>query len=437
MMIEQHYDDETLVVFLQDEPAARRDAHLSDCSTCRDTLQTLRHLAGALASDAVWETREFEETPRQSTIDFLRAKQAELGRVDAEAAPRLKQLVSQPRETWAGTLDEHQEWRTAGMVRALVAEAERSVGVMPPDAVELARVAVSLAHELHSSHELVAALREYAFTLYFTGQYPLALRTAEAAGAAILNGDVAEIEAARVRLLRGLILADLGRDDEALALARDAAQVFASANDKARYAAAVRTQGISLYHLRRHREAIAVFESVSAVCASLDQGSFAGLMQNMALCYREIGDFANATRFFLIALDTFQRLNVPVGIAKTRWHLGRTFLAQGKTAEALALLSDVRREFEELTMVQDVALVTIDIAQALMVLGKHDEVPALCRRASDYFASAELTRTEGALTAMALIREAAVSGLLSGAIILRARSRVEASPEQLLTSSPG
>jgi hypothetical protein len=76
-------------------------------------------------------------------------------------------------------------------------------------------------------------------------------------------------------------------------------------------------------------------------------------------------------------------------------------------------------------MVQDVALVTIDIAQALMLLGKSSDVPAQCQKSLEYFASVNMLDTEGAKTAIALIRESAAAGHLSQAVLVRARQRAE------------
>jgi tetratricopeptide (TPR) repeat protein len=431
MILEQHYDDAVLIAFLGDEPAARRDPHLISCHPCAETLSALRTMAEALEDETVWELRELDDTPRQSTIDTLRAKQRELAGEDAAAAPRLKQLLAQPREMWAGMVEAHPEWRTAGMVRAMVGEAERIVTSVPPIAADLAQLAVGVSNYLKDPGSAIAALRTQAYVLYFTGQYPIALRATDTAEGIISQACTAEVEVARLRYVRALILADIGRDEEAFTLAAEAAGVFSKAGDQRRYISAIRTQGIALYHLRRHPEALALYGSVLHLCEAIDRASFAGLTQNMALCYREMGDFEKAIRFFLVALDTFQRLGITVGIAKTRWHLGRTFLAQGKISEALSLLTEVRNEFEELTMGQDVALVTIDIAQALVVSGRNQEVMSLCHTATEYFRTAELLNTEGALTAMALLREAAAGGRLSDRVIVDARARVERTPVKL------
>src|SRR5258708_1334452 len=254
MMLEQHYDDAVLIGFLGDEPAARRDPHLITCHPCAETLATLRTMAEALEDETVWELHELDDTPRQSTIDTLRAKQRQMAGEDAAAAPRLKQLLAQPRETWAGTIEAHPEWRTAGLVRAMVGEAERIVTSVPPIAADLAQLAVGVSDRIDDPSSAIAALRTQAYVLYFTGQYPTALRATDTAEGIISKGCTAEVDVARLRYVRALILADIGRDDEAITLAAQAADIFSKARDERRYISAIRTQGIALYHLRRHRE---------------------------------------------------------------------------------------------------------------------------------------------------------------------------------------
>lgn len=438
MIIEQHYDDEVLVAFLHDEPAARRDPHLSDCRPCRNTLQTLRGLSEAMQCDAVWETRELDETPRQSTIDFLRAKQAEMVRENAEAALRVKQLLSQPRETWAATLEAHSEWRTGGMVRALVAEAERSVTTEPASALELGRLAVEIAPTVADSPLLsVAALREWGFALLCTGNHRAALSATEKAEAIVSQVGAAELDSARVTLLRALIVCDFGSHDESRRLARAAAAIFMNHADWPRYVSARRVEGIALYHLRRHSDALVVYEGVSDLCKKFDPVSLPGLLQNIALCHRELGSFDLAMSFFLRAHDSYQRLGQAAAIAKNRWYIGKVLLLQAQYEQALEVLSDVREACEGLGMLHDAALITIDMAQALSVVGTPDRVIELSRSAARYFEAAGLAESEGALTALALIREAAASGRLTAELIEEARIRAQRKPKlQLAFARP-
>jgi tetratricopeptide (TPR) repeat protein len=422
MRLDSHYDEEVLAGFLADDMVARRDPHLTACPPCAGILDSLRYLAGALHEEAVWDTRELDETPRQSTIDFLRARQAELSR-ETEAARYVSRLVQAPFDGWRDAVAAHPPAHAVQTVVALVAEAERIVFAIPPEAIVLCEIAVELSEGTNDALAQSAAWRELGYCLYFTGRYPEAVTATEKAQ--VILGDRDPLQAARISLQHALIAGDMGQHETSRTLARASAQVFAKAHDVSRYVAAKRTEGIAFYKDRRYREAIRVFEGVREEAGCLGGGALAGLLQNMALCHRELGELDRAVQLFLRALDSFERLGQSAQAAKARWHLGRVFLAQGRLREALVQLRSVEERFRGFSMAQDVALVTVDIAQVLAATGDLSKVSELCRQASEYFVSAGLSRSEGALTALALIREAADTGHLSDQMFLQARAKVE------------
>ena len=141
MMIEQHYDEEVLAGFLA-EPidSAARDRHLAGCSLCKQTLDSIRDTAGLLKQPDVWNRESFSSAPRPETLAFLRNVQRTMSDEDAAAEVYVKQLLAGSRETWAPRLAEHPEWRTAGVVRKLIAATDRYNFSSPLDAVELTRI---------------------------------------------------------------------------------------------------------------------------------------------------------------------------------------------------------------------------------------------------------------------------------------------------------
>jgi tetratricopeptide (TPR) repeat protein len=422
MRLDSHYDEEVLAGFLADDTIVRRDPHLAACSPCAENLHSLRYLADALHEEAVWDSRELDETPRQATIDLLRAKQAELGRVE-EAARYVAQLLKTPSDGWSKAVTLQPPTHVSQTVFALVAEAERIVFAIPPDAIVLCEIAVELAEGTMDALAQSAAWRELGYCLYFTGRYPEAVTATERAQSVL--GDRDTLQSARISLQHALIAGDMGQHETSRALARASAQVFSDARDLPRFVSARRTEGIAYYKDRRYREAIRVFEGVREEAGCLGGGALAGLLQNMAGCHRELGDLDRAVEFFLRALDSFERLGQRGPATKTRWQLGRIFMAQSRLPEALTQLRSVQQSFRELSMAQDVALVTLDIAQLLAATGEVREISDLCRQATEYFAAAGLSQSEGAFTALALIREAAEAGHLDEKMFLQARAKVE------------
>lgn len=93
-------------------------------------------------------------------------------------------------------------------------------------------------------------------------------------------------------------------------------------------------------------------------------------------------------------------------------------------------MKSLRDEMRDLGMAHDVALSSIDMAEGLLMLGRISEVPELCRSAMEYFATAELTYSRGALTAIAYLREAAESKSLTQSAVKQVREFFEILPKQ-------
>src|SRR5437763_589275 len=149
MIIEQHYDEEVLAEFLA-EPvdAVSRDKHLASCGLCVKTLDTLRATAHILSEPAVWDSRPISSTPRSETLAFLRNTQKTMAGEDAAAAVWVKELLAGPREAWVAKLEQHPEWRTGGMVRALLKANDLAISTVPSEAVDMTALAIQIAEDI-------------------------------------------------------------------------------------------------------------------------------------------------------------------------------------------------------------------------------------------------------------------------------------------------
>jgi tetratricopeptide (TPR) repeat protein len=436
MMAEPHYDEEALIALLEaGDDSLSRDSHIASCTACSKTLASVREIADCLKSPDVWDTTEISPDPNPNVLAFLDRAQTEMRAEDAAAEPWLRELLAQPREAWAPTLHAHPEWRTAGMVRRLIGATDRAIETMPPDAVEITALAVDIAEALPPARygdSTVLRLRghawrERAYALYFTGAYNEAVRAVERSRKAFAECGYSEFDDARAGVVLALICASEEKFGEGLAATRAAAEVFEHYGVRAKLVAARRTEAIILFQLRRYRAALALYEALQS--EPLLGEERAALSQNIALCHRELGNFDAAGRYFVDAIESCTKLGLLTYIAKTRWHLGHVLLAQGRHAEALVLLKQVRDEFASAHMANDIAEVTTDIAHALVLNGRMDEVAAECRLALNYFASAGLTATEPALSAIALLHESAVCRRLDETVLTQIRSTVVASRE--------
>lgn len=431
MMAEPHYDEEALIALLEaGDESLSRDPHIATCTACSKTLASVREIADCLKSADVWDTTEISPDPNPNVLAFLDRAQTEMRAEDAAAEPWLRELLAQPREAWAAALHAHPEWRTAGMVRKLIGATDRAIETMPPDAVEITALAVDIAEALPPARygdSTVLRLRghawrERAYALYFTGAYNEAVRAVERSRKAFAECGYSEFDDARAGVVLALIDGDREHYNEALATSRSAAHIFAGYGATAKVVAARRSEAIVLWSLRRFREALAVYHDLeSAVDVPSERAS---LWQNVATCYREIGDFGTAGQYFALAMEQFAKLGMLTAIAKTRWLFGRVLLADGRSEDALVQLRRVRDECAAVNMAHDVALVTIDIAHSLVLTGRTADVAEECRRAIDYFVSNDLETTEGCLSAISLLREAATAGRLDEKAIVDVRASV-------------
>jgi tetratricopeptide (TPR) repeat protein len=415
MMMEQHYNEEVLAGFLAEPPeSAARDKHLAGCTLCKDTLDSLRDTARLLADARVWERPSFSSTPRRETLNFLRDVQKTMGDEDAAAEVYLKQLLSGSRDTWAAKLAQHPEWRTAGVVRKLIAATDRYNYSSPLDAVELTRitteVAESLAASAHRDSLVADAWREHAYALLVVGSYGPALDAVTYSDRVATGSEFAK---ARTSLMRALVLRSMENWTDAAKMAQTAAADFRRYGDLAKYFAARMSEAIVLYDSSQFRQATVIYEELTALHSQVPTHTLALAFHNEGLCRRELADFSQAEMCFVKAIDLCDRLQMLGLRAKAKWHLARVLMREGKYDDALTILDPLRTEFADLGMSHDLACASIDVAESLLALGRVDEVAVLCRHAIRYFDTAGLAYSTGAMTALAFMQEAAADSRLT------------------------
>jgi len=432
MTSEGHYDEEVLIALLDEggDEALDRDPHIAACPACSKTLASVRELADVLKSPDVWNGTEISPEPNANVLAFLTHAQSDFRAEDAAAETWVHELLAQSQEAWTPTLHAHPEWRTAGMVRKLLEASYRAIETAPPEALDLTALSIEIAETLPPTRygeSTVARLRghawrERAYALYFTGSYNEALCAVERARAAFKECGYAEFDDARAGVVFALICASQETFREGLAAARSAAEIFARHSSRAKLVTARRTEAIILYLLRRCREALDIYSALETERMSATERT--GLCQNIAACYRELGDFEAAGRYFATVIEMSSKLGMPAHLTKTRWQLGLVLLAQGRTAQALELLHAVRDDFVSSNMAHEIAEVTTDIAHALIAAGRIKDVAHECHQALAYFASAGLATTEPAMSALSFLREASTSGSLDETTVAVVRSTV-------------
>ncbi|HEX8170869.1 MAG TPA: hypothetical protein VF824_10055 [Thermoanaerobaculia bacterium] len=445
-MIERHYDEETLLTLIESDRAAA-DPHVPSCPECNGKLAGFRTIAGALAQRDVWDTRVIDAAPVPETIARLRGFANQMAHEDAQAELYLRDLLDGPREGWPAKLAAHPEYRTAGVVRKLLAAHDRAIDTMPPDAVAITALAIEIADHLaapYSPDTLArlrgAAWRDHAYALFYTGQFSTALPAADRADAEFAHCTIDEYDRARVGIVKALVLRAFERTASAIDEALESANVFARSGDTRKSA----TVQFLLGHIRLkesdYRGARETFRSVELLPGKiLDDETRARVHVNIAVCERNLCNIPEALRRYTLASEIFEELGVRTEAARVRWNVAELLLSEGQLDEASARLQNVAETLDELGMYSSAALARLSLAEILIVRGEHDHAEHVARVVMHSFAESGLAYSNRALTALSLLKEAVQARTVTPSLVRKVRQYVrelETQPDLLFAPLP-
>jgi tetratricopeptide (TPR) repeat protein len=421
-----------------DEEAITRNQHLRSCETCRASLDEYRSIVQVLGDAAAWDFRDLKDEPDPTTVTSLRAFASSMAREDEEAERYVAALLEGARETWMPRLRAHPEWRTAGVVRKLVADAYTALTRLPLDGVEMTSLAIEIADHLVEDRyprDTVARLRghawrEHAYGLFYVGDFKQSLAACDRADAELSHCLVDEYDRARVGVVRALSLKPLDRDAEVRSLASHAVNVFTKYRDEDRLASAAITAAQMYFKATDFRAALRVLQDVSSVAANIGSQTRAIIENNIAYCYRHLGDDDEAIRHYQICSAVLEETGSVTEMVRVRWSIANVLASVGKTSEALRELTTVRSEFTRLGMGYETCASAIEISELLLVENRFEEAEALCRDTCARFESFGLGMTARAMTAVAFLAEAAKSRATTARLVKHVREYVRRLPEE-------
>lgn len=434
--IERHYNDEALISLIETNRAAT-DTHLPSCEPCSAKIESFRMIADALCDQEVWD-REVP-APVPTTIANLRAFADRMTDEDSRAELILQELLAGSREEWMPRLREHPEWRTAGVVRKLIAATDRALDTMPLDAVSITSLATEIADRLepgaHPSDTVArlrgAAWRERAYSLFYTGQYPAAESAIFASERHLSSCVIAEYDLARLGIVRALVLRGFEKVVEASAIASSSTRTFVDFADTPRLNSARLTEVHLFFSRGNWSGAETILQQLEMqVRTSDDAKMHARVLANLAYCYRRLGRAELAIRYYDMATTLLEDLGIATEATRTRWNAAAMVVEAGRFSEGSQRLQHVRDEFDRLGMVSASALAALDIADVLLAEGRFEEVEKICMGAMTSFESAGLAYTARALTAIAFIREAAIHRKADRALVRDVRDYLERLPTE-------
>ncbi|MBV9494633.1 MAG: tetratricopeptide repeat protein, partial [Acidobacteria bacterium] len=219
---------------------------------------------------------------------------------------------------------------------------------------------------------------------------------------------VPQYEIARLQLVKSNIFRCLDRLEDAIALASASAETFFRFGDRKRFLNARLYEAGALVRLQESQKAIDLYRSIEQEPSIAGTVTHVQILHNIAQCYRDLKRYDVAVEYFARCTAEFELLELDTYIPKSRWMLGTTLVAAGRTKDSVPVLRQAWNELENVGLTADAALAALDLAEALLVLGNASEVPSICRTLLDRFTRAGMTSS--AITALAFLRETVAIG---------------------------
>lgn len=430
----KHYESDELLAYLDQNDRivdlADVAAHLADCVECTDRLRDVKNDYDLLSDRRIWMPEHAASTPpRLREYTTLRER---LAWDAARAEEVFTHLARRPRETWVEYLALSPAECTTALVRRIILSARAEEEQAPRGALGLlliAEILLPLAQDYAQAPEALADLwKERANALMVLGDYPAALAACDHASAIYALRPVAAFDLAFTVWSRASIYFQMGRYDDALALARRAATTL-------------RQFGATQHELQVR---------VLLACIQYEQGSIdlaeraftklleplkehddrlteARVLANIACCRLLREDTAGADEFARQAIELYEAFGLSTEILRTEWAMAIVDLRRGHRAQGLAALDRIAQSFRDQGLVVDGAEVELDIVAELLTAQEHQQAAAIAGRLATIFMGAE-ARVSTA-RALAYLREAALAATATPDLV-RAVRHVLTHPEQ-------
>jgi len=388
------------------------------------------------------------ETDDASSERFgeLRRLAAKVAEEDAEAQELLAEFDDAPAVTfvWAD-LPSDPDYHTAGVARALCRRASAMCDRDPRYALELADAAVLITAQLPCESYPTTALHEWrgeawkqkAAALFCLGRFAETLEALDDAEAEYDQFPHSGIGHVAVLYIRASVLYEQEDYDAAARLLDRSAAAALHLGEIDRYMAALHMRGSIHYDKREFRTAAALFAAILRFGEQTNSGAWiARECLTLGHCYVELGELSEARRYLETALRQFTALRFDTEVVRTQWALGRLMFAEAKHVQAIHTLRRCVTDLTRLQMLTDAAIAAVRLAEMLHAIGRNRDIRQLLNGVVQTFTHAG--KLTGALTALAYLKEAAVSGRLTNALtshVCRYLGRVDRQPA-LLFSPP-
>lgn len=256
------------------------------------------------------------------------------------------------------------------------------------------------------------AWKEYSTACRYRGDFPGAFDALVRAERAYRRLSDPDVHLAMVDMARAATLFDHQRYQEALPCARKAAEAFAERRDMKRYFDAKEWEALILHRLGDVATARATYQAVYDAADGIEDAEMkARAAKNLGIAHHDIGDLGSASKYLRVALQIYEGLGQTAMVTYARWWIANVALASGNAIDAAQRLRSVINELEAAGMAATAGRARLDLTEALVQLGRFDEVHAIASALVTYFRNAKMIT--GALTAAAYLKEAAMNRSLT------------------------
>jgi tetratricopeptide (TPR) repeat protein len=356
---------------------------------------------------------------------------------DAEAEPLVAELLAGGREEWMPRLMGDEKYRTGGVVRRLIAATDRAIEEAPKDYVEIAKITVEIADLLETGmferSEIAAlrgaAYRERSYSAYLSGEIDLAFSLAQRAESILTTDCVPPYDRGRVAMLLATIEWRRDHLPEAEQYCSDAETFFIASSDKPKvvHASIVRAAVKAKRH--DYRGALALTSLIIRDFGDLiDHRLRAALSCNEGVYLRELGDLPAAIRSFQDARFVLETLGARASATRVAFNEAVLLQRVGDQINASERLESVMRGFDELGMRSAAAQAALHLAESRLIQERFADVNSLCAYVVEQVSSSPDAYREHALTALALIRDAAARRHASEPVLHRIRRHIDSVP---------
>jgi tetratricopeptide (TPR) repeat protein len=334
---------------------------------------------------------------------------AQLASERAAAKPLIESIRTSGKDLWE--IDIPAEWRNAGFVQELTAEAAAILENDPRNSLSLAQLALAIATNIPGKAypaPILAQLegnawKEIGTAHRYLGEFDASLRAYDAAKRAYGAANVYAHDDAIIDFGRAVVLVDLNRCAEAIDILKRVEPAFESFADKERLRKVKMLRAYVCTRQYRWEEARAFFESALIGLPDDDLYTRSMLYGNIGAVCTELGDFNNAVLMLHQSRQLKQDLGMPVEVNRCDWNLAKVLLQTGEFAKAVPMLRQSREFFLEKQMSEDAGLAGLDLADATIALGRLDEARILVSAVLSEFTNAR--QNDRALSALAYLRD--------------------------------